>query len=57
MAFRRPKAPATATASPNETLSGSSTTTSTSATTIPPSMTIIWCFWVWLTAWVPPSTV
>ena len=29
----------------------------TNATTIPPSMTTIWCFCVWLTARVPPATV
>ncbi len=27
------------------------------ATTIPPSITVIWCFCVWLTARVPPATV
>ena len=57
MRFILPRTPATRTARANVRWAGSRMTITTAATAIPPSMTTIWCFCVWLTARVPPATV
>ena len=56
-AFSLPAAPARNTASPNDTVCGSSTITVTSATTSPRKMTHICCTSDQVTALMPPSTV
>ena len=49
--------PATCKASINEIFAGSIFITKKPANIIPPIITAICCFWVWVTALVPPETV
>ena len=50
-------APAMARESLNETSAGRRHSTQAKATAMPAIITAICCFWVWLTALVPPTTV